>query len=186
MKHTKNQVHKWNTADSITAARMALSLILLVPSLRSAGFLAVYTLAGLTDTLDGWLARKTGTASDFGARLDSIADLLFFAVLFFRISPLLWRELPVIVWYAAAVILLVRLAAFSVAAIRYRRFAALHTWLNKLTGVGIFLLPYAFAVSAGVILCLALCVIALAASLEELIIHLSKPGYQADRKSLFQ
>ena len=154
MKHSKNQVHKWNTADSITAARMALSLILLVPSLRSAGYLAVYTLAGLTDALDGWLARKTGTASDFGARLDSIADLLFFAVLFFRISPLLWQELPVIVWYAAAVILLVRLAAF--------------------------------AVSAGVILCLALCVIAFAASLEELIIHLSKPGYQADRKSLFQ
>ena len=153
---------------------MALSLIVLVPSLRSAGYLEVYTLAGLTDALDGWLARKTGTASDFGARLDSIADLLFFAVLFFRISPLLWREL------------LVRLAAFAVAAIRYRRFATLHTWLNKLTGVGIFLLPYAFAVSAGVILCLALCVIAFAASLEELIIHLSKPGYQADRKSLFQ
>ena len=73
MKHSKNQVHKRNTADSITAARMALSLILLVPSLRSAGFLAVYTLAGLTDALDGWLARKTGTASAFGARLDSIA-----------------------------------------------------------------------------------------------------------------
>ena len=165
---------------------MALSLILLVPSLPSAGFLAVYTLAGLTDALDGWLARKTGTASDFGARLDSIADLLFFVVLLFRISPLLWQELPVIVWYAAAVILLVRLAAFSVAAIRYRRFAALHTWLNKLTGGAAFLLPYVLALSSGVTYSWFVCVLALATSAEELAIHLCRNEYRADRKTIFQ
>ena len=41
----------------------------------------IYTFAGLTDVLDGWLARKTGRASEFGARLDSVADLLFYSVL---------------------------------------------------------------------------------------------------------
>ena len=81
MKRDKTQVHPWNAADTITAVRMAASLILLIFPLRSAWFLAVYTLAGLTDALDGWLARKTGTVSEFGARLDSVADLLFYGVL---------------------------------------------------------------------------------------------------------
>lgn len=186
MKRNVKQVHKWNTADTITSVRIAASLFLLFLPLRSAGFLGVYTLAGLTDALDGWLARKTGTASDFGARLDSIADLVFYAVLLLRLFPLLWRTLPVAIWYVVAGILLARLAAYAVAAIKYHRFASLHTWLNKLTGVGIFLLPYVFAVSTGVGYSWAVCVLALAASLEELAIHLCRKDYWTDRKSIVQ
>ena len=99
-KRSKSESHKWNMADTITSVRMAASLLLLFLPLRSAWFLTVYTLAGLTDALDGWLARKTGTASDFGARLDSMADLLFYAVLLFRLFPVLWRTLPAAVWYS--------------------------------------------------------------------------------------
>ena len=98
MKQKITPAHKWNAADTETSVRIAASLVLLFIPLRSAGFLAVYTLTGLTDALDGWLARKTGTASDFGARLDSIADLLFYAVLLFRFSPVLWRALPAEIW----------------------------------------------------------------------------------------
>lgn len=58
--------HKWNMADTVTAVRIAASVSLLVLPLRSVSFFAVYGLAGLTDALDGWLARKMGTASDFG------------------------------------------------------------------------------------------------------------------------
>ena len=86
--------HKWNTADTITSVRIASSLFLLFLPLGSVGFLVVYTLTGLTDVLDGWLARKTGTASDFGARLDSAADLLFYAILLLRLFPVLWQLLP--------------------------------------------------------------------------------------------
>ena len=177
--------HKWNTADTITSVRIAASLFLLFLPLGSVGFLVVYTLTGLTDVLDGWLARKTGTASDFGARLDSIADLLFYTVLLLRLSPVLWRMLPAVIWYAVAGILLVRLAAYVTAAVKYHRFAALHTWLNKLTGAAVFLLPYVLALSKGVGYSWALCVLALTASVEELVIHLFLPGYQADRKTVF-
>ena len=106
MKRDKTQVHPWNAADTITAVRMAASLILLIFPLRSAWFLAVYTLAGLTDALDGWVARKAGTASEFGARLDSIADLFFYAVLFLKIFPIL--KLPVGIWCGVIVVLLLR------------------------------------------------------------------------------
>ena len=178
MKQTVLQAHQWNIADTVTSVRISASLVLLVLPLRSAGFLVVYALAGLTDALDGWLARKTGAASDFGARLDGVVLL--------RLFPCFWQTLPAAVWYAVAVVLLVRLAAYATAVVKYRRFAALHTWLNKLTGVGVFLLPFVFAVSTGAAYSWAVCVLAFAASLEELAIHLCRKDYRADRKSILQ
>lgn len=186
MKRNETQVHKWNPADTITSVRIAASLSLFFLPLRSAGFFAVYTLAGLTDALDGWLARKTGTASDFGARLDSAADLLFYGAALLRFVPVFWQVLPVKIWYAVAGVLLVRLAAYGTAAIKFHRFASLHTWLNKLTGAALFLLPYALAVSTGTVYCWAVCALAFAASLEELAIHLCGKHYRADTRSLFQ
>lgn len=185
MKHNGTQAHRWNTADTITSMRIAASLFLLCLPLRSVGFFAVYTITGLTDTLDGYLARKTGTASDFGAMLDSIADLLFYGIVLYRLAPVLWQKLPVTIWYAVAVILLVRLAAYTTAAIKYHKFAALHTWLNKLTGIGIFFLPYALVVSTGVVYSWSICVVAFATSLEELAIHLCRKDYASDKKSVF-
>ena len=180
------QVHRWNTADTITAVRMAASCFLLFLPMGSVRFLAAYTLAGLTDALDGWLARKTGTASPFGARLDSIADLLLYGVLMLRLFPVLWKIFPGTIWYAVAAIVLVRLAAYAVAFHKYHQIAALHTWLNKLTGVAVFLLPYVLAVSAGIAYGWAVCLLALAATVEELMIHLCRAEYCADRKSFFR
>ena len=74
---TRKSDHKWNTADIVTLFRMAGTLLLVFLQPLSAGFFLVYSLTGVTDVLDGWIARKTKTASDFGARLDSIADLLY-------------------------------------------------------------------------------------------------------------
>lgn len=184
-KYMNRSNHKWSTADTITSVRIASSLFLLFLPLGSVGFLAVYTLTGLTDVLDGWLARKTGTASDFGARLDSAADLLFYAILLLRLSPVLWRLLPASIWYAVAAIVLVRLAAYVTAAVKYHRFAAMHTWLNKLTGAAVFLLPYMLAATTGTLYSWSLCVLAFAASVEELVIHLCQPYYQAGRKTVF-
>ncbi len=134
MKDNTEQSHQWNMADTITSLRMVSSVILLHFPVRSIGFLAIYSFMGMTDVLDGWIARKTGTASEFGARLDSIADLLFYSVLMLRIFPYLWQILPKTIWWLVMVIVLIRLTAYGVAAVKYHRFAALHTWLNKLTG----------------------------------------------------
>ena len=85
----KNRIfnHKLNTADVITMSRMAGTILLAFLRPLSAGFFLVYTLTGLTDVLDGWIARRTKTASDFGAKLDSIADLLFYTVMLIRLFP---------------------------------------------------------------------------------------------------
>jgi len=82
-------------ADHLTLARMVL-LPLPVALLHGgspAWSLAVFTMLGLTDLVDGPLARRHGP-SPFGALLDNLADRLFLAVVYcvlaeFGIVPLL-------------------------------------------------------------------------------------------------
>ena len=93
---------------------------------------------------------KKGMASEFGAKLDSMADLLFYGVVLLKLLPVLWQMLPMTLWYAVAAVVFVRLMSYVVVGIKYHRFASLHTWLNKLTGVGAFLLPYVLVVTDGV------------------------------------
>lgn len=181
-----SKAHKWNAADAVTMLRMVGTFGLALLNPGTLWFFAVYTITGFSDVLDGWLARKTGTESDFGAKLDSIADLLFCTVMLIRLFPVMWEKLPVRIWYAVAGILLVRLAAYFIAAIKYHRFASLHTRLNKLTGGAIFLLPYILAISTGAAYSWAVCALACAASLEELAIHLRQKCYCADMKSILQ
>ena len=185
MKNEVHSEHKWSAADSLTSLRMLCALCLLWLPMGTAAFYAFYTLAGLTDLFDGWLARRSGTACAFGAKLDSAADLLFYGVMLLRLMPLLWVQLPAALWWVVAVVLLVRLAAYLVAAIKFHCFASIHTRLNKLTGAGVFLLPYAVLISDGVVYCWLLAVVALAASAEELGIHLSRDVYRANTKSFW-
>lgn len=184
MQATKEKTHRLSIADGVTSLRIASSFLLLLFPLQYWAFIGLYAFTGLTDVLDGWLARKTGTASSFGAKLDSIADLLFYGVLLVRLAPVLWLLLPRSIWYLVFGIMLVRLAAYGTAAIKYHRFAALHTWLNKLTGAALFLLPFFLTGPLGIRYSYFVCAIAFAASTEELFIHLAQDSYCPQIKSI--
>ena len=186
MKNDLTPRHKLNIADAVTLVRIAGTLALVFLRPLSAAFLWIYALTGLTDVLDGFIARRTHTASSFGARLDSVADLLFYAVMLFRLFPNLLEVLPADILYAAAAVLLLRAAAYITAAVKYRLFASLHTYLNKLTGAAVFLLPFLLTTAHAAGYCRAVCVLAAAASLEELLIHLLRRDYRADVRSIFQ
>ncbi|MGE0486918.1 MAG: CDP-diacylglycerol--glycerol-3-phosphate 3-phosphatidyltransferase [Gammaproteobacteria bacterium] len=59
---------------------------------------AVFGLAAITDWLDGYLARRLGQTSPFGAFLDPVADKLMVAVVLvvlLQVRPALWLALPV-------------------------------------------------------------------------------------------
>lgn len=174
----------FNVPNYITALRIVGTLCLLFPHPRAPMFFVLYTLTGFTDVLDGWVARRMGCASAFGAKLDSIADLIFYAVMLFKFLPVLWATLPVGIWYAVATILVLRLSAYLVAAVKYRRFASLHTYMNKLTGAAVFAVPYVISLPCAVPVCWAICAVAALASGEELLLHLCSPTYPATAKSL--
>ena len=79
-------------ANYITVLRILLILPVLIfasPEASSVNWIALilFVIAGITDHLDGYIARRTGTASSLGALLDLLADkLLIIVTLFYFVS----------------------------------------------------------------------------------------------------
>lgn len=151
----------------------------------SASFYVAYTISGVSDVLDGTVARATGKTTQLGARLDSIADLLFYTVMILRVFPVLWERLPQWVWLCVAFVLLLRLLAYITAYVKYHRFASMHTYLNKLTGFCLFFVPYLLPLSWFSGYCVVVCAVGGIGSGEELILHLYSSRYDERRKSIF-
>lgn len=126
-------------ANLITSCRILLSLLLLFFPALSPGFYGLYLAAGLSDMLDGFVARRTNSASPLGAKLDSIADLLFLAVCLIKLLPVL--TLPVWLWIWIGLIALLRLVNILSGFVCRKKLVLLHTGANKLTGALLFLLP---------------------------------------------
>lgn len=165
--------------NCITLFRIAGTLGLLATRPLSPAFFVVYTLCGVSDALDGWLARRLHVASELGAKLDSTADLLFYFVMLMKLMKTLCALLPWQFWCALGAVVLLRLAAYAVAAVRFHRFAALHTIPNKLTGLLVFALPYLLRLPFAVGYCWAVCAVAAGSSAYELYLHLSRREYHA-------
>ena len=182
----RNAMTKEKLPNLITALRIAGTAGLIFAQPLTPLYFVIYTLCGLSDVLDGWLARHTGSASDFGARLDSLADLFFYTVMIVGLMPVLWALLPPAFWWMLGGVLLIRLGAYTAAALRYRRFAALHTYMNKLTGAVVFLLPYMLKLPVAPVWCWGTCAVAALASTEELLIHVRSGDYDANRKTIFR
>lgn len=174
-----------NTANIITTLRIVGTLVLLFLRPLTVEFIIVYSLTGVTDVLDGLVARMTHTVSELGARLDSVADLAFYTVMLIKIFPELWAVLPIWVWVLVGATLVVRSFAYIVAAVKYHCFASQHTYLNKLTGAAVFLAPYVLAFTPYIVgYCWGVAAVAMLASLEELVIHLISQEYDVRVKTL--
>ena len=154
-----------NTANFITSARILCSLALLFCTPLSLPFYVLYTTAGSSDIFDGLIARKTNTATKFGAKLDTLADIVFAAVVLIKLLPIL--ELPVwmIVW--VGVIALIKLVSIVIGFVRHHTLTAVHSVINKVTGVLVFILPFTIQIiniryTAGLV-----CVVATVAAIME-------------------
>ena len=152
-------------ANALTFSRIVLSITLLVPPALSPAFLAVYALAGVTDMLDGYVARRTGTESELGARLDSIADLVLVVICLAKILPAI--DVPTWLWVWVAAIALVKAANAISGLVVEKRLVMPHTTANKVAGLAVFLVPFAiplFGITAPVVIA---CAVATFAALQE-------------------
>ncbi len=170
--------------NMITSLRIVGTLFLLFIHPFTAAFYIIYTLCGVTDVLDGFIARRTKSISEFGAKLDSIADLLFYSIMIIKVFPILLEVLPMQVWYMVAGVLIIRSACYLLAAIKYRKFASLHTYMNKVTGLAVFSIPYFIREPYAVMVCKVIAVIAGTAALEELIMHIVRKEYKPGVKTI--
>lgn len=172
-----------NIPDIITAIRIVLSFMLLFFEPLSTDFLLIYIFAGVSDMLDGFLARKIKNTNKFGATLDSIADAVFAFVLLFIFIPYFQWETWIICW--VVLITLLRLVSLLIGFLRFRQFAFLHTYANKLTGLALFGFPlwYMFFGLTGT--AIILCIIATISAIEELIINIKSSTLKRDITSIF-
>lgn len=171
--------------NCITSIRIIGTLILIFTNTFTTDFYVIYTICGLSDVLDGLLARATKNSTEFGAKLDSFADLMFYLTMFMKIMPELIAHLPILLWCVAFTVIGVRLAIYAFVAIKHRVFAAVHTYMNKLTGLTIFAIPYFMLKWDLVIACAIVAVTSSLATLEELMIHLFAKRYDTSCKSIF-
>ena len=167
-----------NLANCITMVRILGTALLLFTQPFSDAFYIIYSISGLSDAIDGYVARVTGTVSAFGSKLDSVADLVLYAVMTFKIFPALFGTLPGWIWYAVIVVVIIRIASYLAAAIKYKKFASLHTKLNKVTGFAVFMIPYMIKLPLAVPYCITACAISAASSLEEMLIHIRSNEYK--------
>ena len=92
-------------ANIITGIRIVLSVALLFFPALSPAFFVLYIAGGLSDMIDGAVARRTGTVSEFGSRLDTFADIVFAAVCLIKLLPILDVPVWLYVWVAVIAII---------------------------------------------------------------------------------
>ena len=130
---------KKHIANIITSSRIIFSLPLLFIPLSSVWFTILYLFCGLTDMIDGTIARKTNSVSEFGSKLDTVADLLFVMASFIKILPAI--RLPLWLWIWCGAIAVVKLSSIVLGYISKKQFISFHTNMNKITGLLLFLFP---------------------------------------------
>ena len=138
---------KKNLANYITSIRILGAILLIGLKAESKLFLIVYSVCGLTDALDGVVARRLHIESDSGRKLDSISDLLLNGVMLYKIWPLLEVILSRTALYLIMSLILARGLLYLVVWIVFHKLLSTHSIWNKLTSLLMFFLPYALLFS---------------------------------------
>ena len=131
--------NKGYLANCITIVRILCSIALLLFPAFSTAFYVLYITAGVSDIVDGWVARRTHTASELGAKLDTIADIVFVIVCLAKLLPVL--DIPVWLWAWIGIIALIKVINIISGFIVQKRFVSVHSTMNKVTGLLLFVFP---------------------------------------------
>lgn len=156
---------KNHLANILTGFRILGSMLLLFVPVFSAAFYGLYLLCGFADMIDGTVARMAGSASRFGEKLDTAADIVFAAAALIRFLPNL--PIPLWLWIWGGGIAAVKISNILLGYVFRKEFAALHTVLNKITGLLLFLLPLTVPVVEFRYSAIAVCAVATISAIHE-------------------
>ena len=157
---------KKQIANIITVSRILGSVCLLFCPAFSVAFYIAYLFCGITDMVDGTIARKTNSVSETGARLDTVADIVFVAVCLAKILPLM--NFPDWLWLWIVAVAVIKTANIVWGLIRRKKLVSVHTLLNKATGFLLFLFPLTLNVIEPIYSAVILCSLATASAINEL------------------
>ncbi len=144
-------------ANIITGIRIVCSIALLFCPAFSPAFYTLYIVAGVSDMIDGTVARKTGTVSEFGSRLDTAADFILVIVCLIKLLPALHVPTWLIIWIS--VIAVIKAINLLSGYVLRKEIVVLHTVMNRVTGLLLFALPLTLSFIdlnySGVVVCAA-------------------------------
>lgn len=154
-----------NIANYISISRVLMSMILLIPETFSFPFNIVYIYCGISDMLDGFIARKSKSESEIGDRLDSTADIIFVIVAMVKILPVLYLSNWIIIW--VVFIASIKIINIVYSYIYNKKMVLPHTIANKLTGFVLFVAPFIIVNTNSILFEILICSIATFAAVQE-------------------
>ena len=171
----------------LSALRLAAAPVLV--ALAMTGELGIFTVvlvpALVTDIADGYLARRLGVTSRFGALLDSLADLVLFAAAVFGVwcfHPELLLRHPA----AGGLLITCWLVEPLVALLRYGRISSFHTYASKVAAYLLgFMVAALFLWGVPEALFYAAVGAGIAASIEEILLIAVLPQWRSDVRGLY-
>lgn len=173
---------KKHLANIISSSRILCAMVLFFFNELTNLFLVIYCYCGLTDFVDGRIARKFNSISMLGTRLDTAGDVFTYLaltkILYIKnivpIWALIWFAITLIGFTASAVISKVRLG----------KFYFVHSLLGKILGFAIFLLPLAITFIEAQIYLGIICLISTIAAAESVVIQLRSKTAKTDVLSI--
>lgn len=171
--------------NALSVLRLILTVLLVSTIPSSIAFAGIYIIAGLTDVLDGLIARKLGCESDFGAKLDSIADLAFFSIILFIFINLYFSVLSSTQKAILIAIIFIRMINMALTKLKYKKVVFIHTIANKFSGILVYFIPLILLFVEDGIIIWATLVIVFYSAIEEILITLKYPEAKINRRSIF-
>lgn len=172
---------KKHIANLISLSRVICAAFLLPLNELNSTFLAVYIYCGISDLIDGPIARKTGSTSVAGAVLDTVGDVFTY----FALAKVLIMQKMIPDWVLPWIC--ITFVGFGLSAviakIRFKKFYFVHSFFGKLLGLSIFLLPLLIK-PVGIVYFGIVCVFATIAAVESVVIQTKSKTLVTDVKLL--
>lgn len=165
----KERNMKKQLANILTGTRIFISLMILVFPAFSVWYYALYISGGLTDILDGAVARGLKTESEFGDKFDTIADITFSMAVFLKLVDIIIVPDWLLIWIC--IIILIKFSSIIVSLTVLHRFISIHSKLNKFCGFYVYFMLFSLGLSVKwqikFVLIIAACIIATTAAIHE-------------------
>ncbi len=156
-------------ANILTGIRIICGLLILCFPAFSGWFYCLYLIGGITDAIDGTVARKMGVVTNFGAKFDTVADFIFAVSVAIKILLAICIPAWLIIWIM--IIAMIKIGFHIAGYIKYHEFRTIHSLLNKACGGAVFIVPLFiggdFVLQAKVVVVIAICILTSIAAIAE-------------------
>lgn len=156
-------------ANVLTILRIICGLLILICPAFSHWYYFFYLFGGFTDAIDGAVARKLGEETDFGAKLDTVSDFIFVSAVIIKLAGNVFVPVWLLIWIG--LIIIIKVSNVIIGAIKYHKFVAVHSIMNKICGliafVSLLLIGWDCARQAKAVAAIFVCTIATTAAIHE-------------------